>query len=66
MSVMAEFRHRPTPITLLRPWPDNGAVIRYRLGAGDASVRWAMSPIHEVVSLAQLFTKPHRHPLFHS
>jgi len=25
-----------------------------------------MSPIHEVVSLAQLLTEPHRHPLFHS
>lgn len=41
-------------------------MIRYRLGAGAASVRWAMSPIHEVVSLAQLLTEPHRHPLFHS
>ena len=41
-------------------------MIRYRLGAGAASVRWAMSPIHEVVSLAQLLTEPHRHSLFHS
>ncbi|WP_338704014.1 DUF5937 family protein (plasmid) [Streptomyces sp. Q6] len=41
-------------------------MIRYRLGAGAASVRWAMSPIHEVVSLAQLLTEPQRHPLFHS
>ncbi|MFI5659902.1 DUF5937 family protein [Streptomyces sp. NPDC051684] len=41
-------------------------MIRYRLGAGAAGVRWAMSPIHEVVSLAQLLTEPQRHPLFHS
>ncbi|GJF23751.1 DUF5937 family protein [Streptomyces sp. HO565] len=41
-------------------------MICYRLGAGAASVRWAMSPIHEVVSLAQLLTEPHRHPMFHS
>ncbi|MDN3250804.1 DUF5937 family protein [Streptomyces mutabilis] len=40
-------------------------MIRYRLGAGAASVRWAMSPIHEVVSLAQLLTEPQRHPVFH-
>ncbi|WP_068894733.1 DUF5937 family protein [Planomonospora sphaerica] len=40
-------------------------MIRYRLGAGAASVRWAMSPIHEVVSLAQLLTEPQRHPMFH-
>ncbi|MGW7261419.1 DUF5937 family protein [Streptomyces sp. NPDC054834] len=40
-------------------------VIRYRLGTGAASVRWAMSPIHEVVSLAQLLTEPQRHPMFH-
>jgi DNA-binding transcriptional ArsR family regulator len=39
-------------------------VIRYRLGAGAASVRWAMSPIHEVVSLAQLLTEPRRHPMY--
>ncbi|MFC4011701.1 DUF5937 family protein [Nonomuraea purpurea] len=40
-------------------------MIRYRLGAGAASVRWAMSPIHEVVSLARLLTEPQRHPMFH-
>ncbi len=40
-------------------------MIRYRLGAGAASVRWAMSPIHEVVSLAQLLTEPQRHAMFH-
>ncbi|GLW75081.1 transcriptional regulator [Kitasatospora phosalacinea] len=39
-------------------------MIRYRLGAGAASVRWAMSPIHEVVSLARLLTEPQRHPMF--
>ncbi|GMA20893.1 hypothetical protein MM440_00430 [Arsenicicoccus piscis] len=39
-------------------------MIRYRLGAGAASVRWAMSPIHEVVSLARLLTEPQRHPLY--
>jgi DNA-binding transcriptional ArsR family regulator len=39
-------------------------VIRYRLGAGAASVRWALSPIHEVVSLAQLLTEPRRHPMY--
>ncbi|HEX5534831.1 MAG TPA: DUF5937 family protein [Actinomycetales bacterium] len=39
-------------------------MIRYRLGAGAASVRWAMSPIHEVVSLAQLLTEPRRHPMY--
>ncbi|MFF7341761.1 DUF5937 family protein [Streptomyces sp. NPDC008163] len=39
-------------------------MIRYRLGAGAASVRWAMSPIHEVVSLAQLLTEPRRHAMF--
>ncbi|GIH51080.1 DNA-binding transcriptional regulator, ArsR family [Microbispora rosea] len=41
-------------------------MIRYRLGAGAAGVRWAMSPIHEVVSLARLLTEPQRHPMFHS
>ncbi|MEU6847862.1 DUF5937 family protein [Streptomyces sp. NPDC046716] len=41
-------------------------MIRYRLGAGAARVRWAMSPIHEVVSLAQLLTEQQRHPMFHS
>lgn len=40
-------------------------MIRYRLGAGAASVRWAMSPIHEVVSLARLLTEPRRHPRYH-
>ncbi|MFI9574099.1 DUF5937 family protein [Microbispora rosea] len=40
-------------------------MIRYRLGAGAAGVRWAMSPIHEVVSLARLLTEPQRHPMFH-
>lgn len=40
-------------------------MIRYRLGAGAAGVRWAMSPIHEVVSLARLLTEPRRHPVFH-
>ncbi|MEU4574998.1 DUF5937 family protein [Nonomuraea sp. NPDC023979] len=40
-------------------------MIRYRLGAGAAGVRWAMSPIHEVVSLARLLTEPRRHPMFH-
>ncbi|WP_318213268.1 DUF5937 family protein [Streptomyces sp. SCL15-6] len=40
-------------------------MIRYRLGVGAASVRWAMSPMHEVVSLAQLLTEPQRHPMFH-
>lgn len=40
-------------------------MIRYRLGAGAARVRWAMSPIHEVVSLAQLLTEQRRHPVFH-
>src|SRR5690349_6680098 len=49
----------------LRRWPNNRGVIRYRLGAGAASVRWAMSPIHEVVGLAQLLTEPQRHPMFH-
>ncbi|MEV0890000.1 DUF5937 family protein [Promicromonospora sp. NPDC050262] len=39
-------------------------MIRYRLGAGAASVRWAMSPVHEVVSLARLLTEPRRHPVF--
>lgn len=48
----------------LRRWPHNEAVIRFRLGAGAASVRWAMSPVHEVVSLARLLTEPHRHPLY--
>lgn len=28
-------------------------------------MRWAMSPIHEVVSLAQLLTEPRRHPIYH-
>ncbi|WP_217709072.1 ArsR/SmtB family transcription factor [Nonomuraea rhodomycinica] len=28
-------------------------------------MRWAMSPIHEVVSLARLLTEPQRHPVFH-
>lgn len=40
-------------------------MIRYRLGAGAAGVRWAMSPVHEVVSLARLLTEPRRHPVFH-
>ncbi|WP_030508160.1 ArsR/SmtB family transcription factor [Microbispora rosea] len=40
-------------------------MIRYRLGAGAVGVRWAMSPIHEVVSLARLLTEPQRHPMFH-
>jgi DNA-binding transcriptional ArsR family regulator len=40
-------------------------VIRYRLGANAAQVRWAISPIHEVVSLARLLTQPQRHAVFH-
>ncbi|GAB3785610.1 DUF5937 family protein [Nocardioides ungokensis] len=40
-------------------------MIRYRLGTGASSVRWALSPIHEVVSLARLLTEPRRHPVYH-
>lgn len=37
-------------------------MIELALSGGMGSVRWAISPIHETVSVARLLTEPSRHP----